>query len=75
MPAAAMTVRPLCPRLTQYRDLRAGTQLLVCPQGCPSPPHVVSTALAPSAASPAPYLAAGYTVSCSGATSFPSTLT
>lgn len=26
MPAAAMTVRPLCPRLTQYRDLGAGTQ-------------------------------------------------
>ena len=26
MPAAAMTVRPLCPRLTQYSDLGAGTQ-------------------------------------------------
>lgn len=46
------------------------------PPGLPKPPsHGKRTALAPSTASPAPYLAAGYTVSCSGATSFPSTLT
>lgn len=79
MPAAAMTVRPLSPRLTQYRDLGAGTK---------HPFHsIIPETMTWSAAtsftqepranpvSLTPYLAAGCTVSCSGATSLPSTVT
>lgn len=61
IPAAAMTVRPLCPRLTQYRDLGAGTKhplhriTPVLPQ--PDSRHdVVSTSIAHPGARGQPWL-------------------